>query len=216
MMYDLEDKKNIIYLKNQLIHGELASLKKIYASEDDYAFFLDTLNITLDTEPVFFLLDESLLSKAEEVLHSQRFTYKNKDFVTVINEIIGRINALRSTPENIKAMQCRQYSIWQQQVRETSFANKEDLLRGLAYDAIIMEKLYQEHLGETDAIYFFASTNFLAKTLPEFYQEKQERIDLTMQRLDAHASKKWIWNWAERDFAKKAIQNLQKVKTKEE
>ena len=53
------------------------------------------------------------------------------------------------------------------------------------------------------------------QVLPEFYQEDPARIDLTMARLDAHASKRWIWNWAERDFAKKAINNLQKVKAKE-
>lgn len=216
MTYDLEDKKNIIYLKNQLIHGDVEKLKEIYSSEEGYAFYIDTLNIALDAEPVFFLLDDSILSKVEAIFYHKRFDYKTPDINAVINEIIGRLNRFRSMPEGIKNMQCRQYSMWQQQVRETSFMSKEDLLRGLAYDAILMEKLYQEKLGELDSIYFFASTNFLAKTLPEFYQEDQTRIDLTMERLDQHASKRWIWNWAERDFAKKAIKNIQKVKTKEE
>ena len=216
MTYDLVDKKNIIYLKNQLIHGDVEILKEMYSNEEDYAFFIDTLNIALDFEPVFFLLDDSILSKAEAVFYNKRFDYRGPNISRVINEIIGRLNHLQSVPDNIKHMQCRQYSIWQQQVRETSYLNKEELLNGLANDALLMERLYNGKIGEMDSVYFFASTNFLAKTLPEFYQEDQTRIDLTMQRLEEHASKRWIWNWAERDFAKKAIQNIQKVKTKEE
>lgn len=215
-MYNLEDKKNIIYLKNQLINAKLESLKEIYSKEDDYGFFLDTLNIALDAEPVFFIIDESILRKAEDVLHHKRFDYKIQEFNSVINEIIGRINAIKATPESIKNVHRRQYSIWQQKVRETSFASQEDFLQGIAYDAIVMEKLYQGEIGEVDPIYFFSSTTYLAKVLPEFYQEDEERINLTTERLELHANKRWIWNWAERSFAKSAIKNLQKVKAKEE
>ena len=79
-----------------------------------------------------------------------------------------------------------------------------------------MERLYQGEIGEVDPVYFFSSTTYLTKILPEFYQEDEKRIDLTIERLEEHASKRWIWNWAERSFAKAAIKNLQKVKTKEE
>lgn len=215
-MYNLEDKKNIIYLKNQLINAKLESLKEIYSKEDDYGFFLDTLNIALDAEPVFFIIDESILRKAEDILHHKRFDYKIPEFNSVINEIIGRINAIKATPESIKNVHRRQYSIWQQKVRETSFASQEDFLQGIAYDAIVMEKLYQGEIGEVDPIYFFSSTTYLAKVLPEFYQEDEERINLTIEKLEVHANKRWIWNWAERSFAKSAIKNLQKVKSKEE
>lgn len=215
-MYNLEDKKNIIYLRNQLINGDLSNLKAIYSDEDDYGFYLDTLNIALDSEPVFFLLDDEMLKKAEDILHHKRFDYRNPDFCKVINEIIGRINELRALPEGIKNVQRRQYVMWQQQKRETVFTSKDDFLQGLGYDALLMEKLYQGNLDEMDPVYFFASTNYLAKVLPEFYQEDPTRIELTMSRLDQHAKKRWIWNKAERDFAKDAIRNIQKVKTKEE
>lgn len=79
-----------------------------------------------------------------------------------------------------------------------------------------MEKLYCEHIGEVDAVYFFSSTNYLAKMVPEFYQENPIRITLTMAELDKHAKKRWIWNYEERAFAKDAIKNVQKIKTKEE
>lgn len=216
MEYDLENKKNIIYLRNQLINADTDSLKKLYSTEDAYAFFLDTLNIALDSEPFFFIIDESIIKKAEEILYSKRFEYKHSDINAVINEIIGRINELNAIPENIKNLRRRQYVNWQQNIRETSFSGKDDFLRSLAYDAQLMEKLYCEHIGEVDEVYFFSSTNYLAKMVPEFYQEAPIRITLTMAELDKHAKKRWIWNYAERAFAKDAIKNVQKIKTKEE
>lgn len=216
MTYDLKDKKNIIYLRNQLINGDEESLKKIYSTEDDYGFFLDTLHIALDTEPTFFLLNEEIFSKAENLLHHKRFDYKSSALQSVINEIIGRMNVLRNMPANIKQIQRRQYLLWQRKVRETSFSSEEDFLQALAYDALLMEKLYRGSLGETDAIYFFGSTNYLAKMLPEFYQEDDKRITLTMNRLEDHANKRGLIRWPERSFAKGTIKNIQKVKTKEE
>lgn len=216
MEYSYEDKLNIIYFKNQLIHGDVETLKKMYSEEDDYAFFLDTLNITLDTEPVFFLLSPEIMSKAEAIFYEKRFEYKHSDFNTVINEIIGRLNELRNMPEGMKNMRCRQYCIWQERIRETSFSSKDDFLRAIAYDALLMERLHQPQLGELDPIYFFGSTNYLVKAFPEFYQADEKRITMTMERLDEHAKRRWIWNWPERSFAKGAIKNMQKIKTKEE
>ena len=216
MEYDLEDKKNIIYLRNQLINAETSSLKKIYSDEDAYAFFIDTLNIALDTEPVFFLLDESILEKAEAVLYEKRFEYRHPDINSVINEIISRLNHLNSISENIKRLHIKQYIIWHQSVRETVFMNKDDFLSALAYDAQLMEKLYSHHMGEIAPANFFSSTNYLAKVVPEFFQEDPVRIELIMTELDKHAKKRWIWNHAERAFAKDAIKNIQKIKTKEE
>ena len=65
-------------------------------------------------------------------------------------------------------------------------------------------------------IYFFASTNYLACTIPAFYQENPKAKELTLKRLDEHISKKGFWNWAERSFAKSSKINLQKIKQKGE
>ena len=216
MAYDLEDKRNIIYLKNQLINADTSFLLDMYSEEDGYAFFLDTLNITLDTDPVFFMLDSSILKKAEEIFHKKRFDYRQSDIVEVINEIVRRINVINSKPDHVKNLQIKQYVTWNQEMRQTSFANKDDFLRALAFDAQLMEKLYCGQIGEVDPVYFFSSTNYLAKTIPEFFQEKPSRIELIMSRLDAHAKKRGIWNYAERAFANDAIKNIQKIKTKEE
>lgn len=216
MEYSFEDRRDILYLKNTLIHGSEEELKKLFSSQEDYALFLDTFNIALDSENTLFILDDSILKKAEEVLYSKRFVYNDPDFVEITNEIIRSLNKIKNIPENYKDLYRRQYVEWQSKVRETSFTSKEDLLCSLAYDAILIEKLAKGELGEIDSVYFFASTNYLAKMLPELYQTNESYVDLTLQRLQKHAGKKWIWNWAERDFAKHAISNVQKVKIKEE
>jgi hypothetical protein len=216
MVYDFEDQKNIIYLKNQLINADTENLLKYYSEEDDYAFYLDTLNIALDSDPIFFMLDEQITRRAEDVLYTQRFKYKNSTINAITNEIISQLNSLKNTPVNTKKIKIQQYIEWQKNIRETFYSNKEEFFGSLAYDAILMEKLYCGYIGEVDLVYFFSSTNYLAKMLPEFYQQDPRRIDLTMEKLDKHAKKRWIWNYAERAFAKDAIHNIQKIKTKEE
>ena len=216
MTYNLEDKKNIIYLRNQLINGDEEVLKRIYSSKADYGFFIDILNIALSTEPIFFILNDDIFLKAESLLQHRRFDYKDPNFTAIINEIIEKMNHLRRMPEDIRRIQRRQYMLWQRQQRETHFSSEEDFYAALSYDAVLMEKLYCRSLGETDPIYFFGSTNYLAKMLPEFYQADPTRITLTMQRLDQYATMRGFKHWPERGFAKDAIKNIQKVKTKEE
>lgn len=216
MEYNLEDKKNIIYLRNQLINAQLSKLREIYSTFGDYAFFLDTLNIALDAEPAFFLIDDSIMEKAKIILSERRWVYDEEDFKTVINEIISSMNSLSALPVNVKNAQKNAYLSWQEAQRQFVFPTQEEFLHGLAYDAIVLEKLYAQNLSDLEAPYFLASTNYLAKNLPEFYHEDPQRINITLEKLDEHAKKRWIWNFPERAFAKEVITNLQKIKTKGE
>ena len=172
--------------------------------------------MALTVDPIFFIMDELIIKKVEDVIHNKRFDFKTPEFTIVINEIIWRLNKLKGIPESIKLEKRRQYSMHHQELREMSFSSIDDFIKGLAYDAILMEKLYQGRLGQLDPVYFFSSTTYLSKVFPEFYQEDENRINLTIQRLNIHAGKKWIWNWAERSFAEKTIKTIQKVKIKEE
>lgn len=216
MAYNLQDKKDIIFLKNQLIHGDVQYLKTNYSNQEEYALFIDTLNIALDYDPFFFITDDFLLEKAMEVVQNKRFDYKIPEYFDVINEVIERVNKLKKIPERNKYIYRKQYAKYQQELRETSFTDLSDFLGAIAYDAVIIHRLENNNLNNLEPVYFFGSTNFLAKTIPEFYQEDANRIEITMKKLDEHASKKWPWNWAERSFAKGAIKNIQKVKIKEE
>lgn len=212
MAYKLEDKINIIYLKNQLINATTKQLKKKYSNHDNFGFFIDTLNIALNDEPVYFLLDDEILNKAENIIAHRRFEFDDESFNTVINEIINQLNGLKAIPEQVKETQKKAYISFQQSTRQMVFDDMEDFLSAIAYDAVLIQKLTNGELAELEPAYFFASTNYLAQTLPEFYQKRPMLAEINLKKLEEHTHKKGLSNWGERAFAKEAVKNLQKVK----
>lgn len=58
MEYKTKDFIDVIYLKNQLITATTNTLCHEYEQKDRYASFLDTVEIMLDIENAFLLLDE--------------------------------------------------------------------------------------------------------------------------------------------------------------
>ena len=215
-IYSLEDRLNVLYIKNQLINAPLEKLKERFSSYDNFGLFIESLTVALDAEPAFFLLDDALIRKAEDVVAHRRFDYMTPEYNAIINQIIGQIHYLRDVPEAIKQRQLNAYVEWQHSVRQLGYMKKSDFLDILANDALLVQRLAQGNIGEMAPIDFFASTNYLVQVVPDFFQGNEEAIDLIFKRLDEHAKKKGILKWPERSFAKETIKNIQKIKTKEE
>lgn len=215
---ETQDKIDIIFLKNQLIASKEIDLKQLCSDPENYGIFIDVLNIALDQEPAFFFLTDEFLEAAEDVLHSKRFDYRPIDnYNEVINDIIGRINHLRTVPQDVKDRQARAYADWNLTVRQIgSNISLTDFYKILGHDAILIQELLKGNIDELDPFYFFASTNYLLTVMPELYETHPEIIDLTMEKLDRSINKRWFWNKGERTYAKEIRKNLQKVKVKEE
>ena len=215
--YNLQDKIDVIYMKNQLLAGPMDEMKKLTESYDDFGTFIDILNITLDAEPAFFLLDTKLLDKAEDLMSEKRFEYPVPINNQIINEIIGQINALRTLPEDIKTRQLMAYIEWNCEVRQLGQLSSIEFLQALAYDAEVIDGIVEKDLSDiTNPLYFFSTINYLTVFMPELIEKHPQAKDLVMDKLDQHINKKGFWNWAERSFAKEAKSNLQKVKKIEE
>ena len=213
---DIMDKLNILYFKNRLINAKEETLKELHSDPEEYAYFLDSFLITLYEEPAFFLLDDELIRKAQAVVENKRYDYRNPEYYDAINEIIRILNIINSQPRHIKEMQASQYIKWQEKMRETSFRNTKDLLKNLSSDAVVLECVKGRELDIIDSLNLFRSTNYLVKTIPEFYQEDEGRIDITLSELKKYTIRKNSCCWSERFFARGAIKNVEKVKTKEE
>lgn len=214
----LQDKMDVIFLKHQLIASEEIDLKEAHATEEGYGAFIDILNVALETEPAFFLLDDILVKAAEDVLYHRRFDYnKVLNYNEIINEIIGRFNALKTISPYIRQQQRNAYITWNLDVRQLGTAMSErEFYKILAHDANLIQSLVNGSLDDIEPYYFFASTNFLTTVMPELYQAHPEMVELTMEKLDSSLKKRGFWNWAERDYAKETKKNLQKVKVKGE
>ena len=213
---ELQDKLDIVVLKHQLICAAQIDLKKEYEGEEEYGMFIDILNEALTQEPVFFMLDERFLRIAEDIVHNRRFDYNRvSNYNEVINEIIGKINTIRTTPEDIKQRQVQAYVAWNLQVRQLGGRiTQEDFYKILGYDAELISGLINKDLSDLPQYYFFSSTNYLLSALPELFEEYPDVLEQTTTKLDESSKKRGFWNWAERDFAKVTKENLQKVKVK--
>lgn len=213
---ELQDKLDIIVLKHQLICAAQIDLAKEYEGEEEYGMFIDILNEALTQEPVFFMLDDRFLKIADDIVHNKRFDYyKVSNYNEVINEIIGKVNSIRSMPDDIKARQVQAYVAWNLQVRQLGGRiTQEDFYKILGYDAELISGLINKDLSDLPQYYFFSSTNYLLAALPELFEEYPDVLEQTTRRLDESSKKRGFWNWAERDFAKVTKENLQKVKVK--
>lgn len=210
--YELQDKIDVIFMKNQLLAGPMDEMKALTASYDDFGTFIDILNVALDAEPAFFLMDRKLIEKAEDIVAAKRFDHKDPIYNAIINEIITQINALNAVPEDIRDRQVRAYVEWNCEVRQLGSLSSTEFLQALAYDAEVIDKIIEQDLSDINPLYFFSSINYLTAVMPELFQRHTHAKDLVMAKLDEHANKKGFWNWAERSFAKEARTNLQKVK----
>lgn len=215
---ELQDKIDVIMLKHQLIVADIADLKQEYASPEEYGIFIDILNVALTLEPAFFLLDDTFIKKAEDILYSKRFDYMNvENYNEVINEIIGKLNILKTKPRYLRTAQVKSYIAWNLEVRQLgNQISQYELYNVLSQDGVVLSSLIEKDLSEIAPYYFFSSTNYLATVVPEIYRENPEIQDITMEKLDESTKKKGFWNWAERDFARATAQNIQKTKKNEE
>lgn len=216
MAYNLEDRVNIIYLRNQLINAKLEQLLELYKDDKSYGFFIDTLNIAMDAEPAFFLLDGEILEKAMSVVYAHRFEFKDPTYSEIVNEIITAYNELTYYPDSIKIQKANAYIIWQSEVHDLPFYSKEDLLACLAHDALTIHNLANKDFSNTDPAYFLASINYLVNVLPEFFEENADYLDLSLRMATQYATEKGFRKRPQRAYAKKTIKNIQKVKAKEE
>lgn len=215
--YTVEDKVAIICFKNQLINGSLDMLKKIYSDHDSYGYFIDLLNITLDTEPAFFLIDEEVLEKAEHILYSKRFDYKDHDYIEVINEIIGSLNSLRNMDLSMRNQRKNSYLLFQEQTRRVAFRKHEQLMAALAYDGEVINFLQKNNgIRENTELYLVSSANYFARAFPEYYEANPDAQALIMQQLDEMSRARGIMNIPFRMAAKDAKKNVEKVYKKGE
>lgn len=215
---ELEALVRIIYLKYLLIAAPELDLVGDFSSVEKYSWFVDALRLTLENELPFFLLDERFLKSAEDVLYSKRFEYNHiETFNEMINDVIFKINKLRSLSESEKATGIKNYASWNKRLRQLpSNISQKEFLRTLAYDSIVLEGTMDGEIPELPSWYITASINYIATLLPEFYEEYPVAYVTTMAFLESETKKRGFWHTYERKSAERATKQMQYIKRKEE
>lgn len=214
----LQDSMNIMHLKNTLIIAKEIDIVGEHSSPEDYGWFIDTLNIALGEEPAFFLMDDEFIKSAEAVLQNKRYEYQGLEgYNAVINEIIGKINALKNLSAYEKAVKVKNYVLWNIETRNLPITlSNQDLYKTLAFDSVVLEATMDGEIPEISTPLFVASTNYISAMAPTFYDEYPLAKETTLSYLETESKKHGLRNWHDRRVAKTAVKKLQKTKAKEE
>ena len=73
MVYDFNDFYNSLMIKNQLLSVDLETLENEYKDMEKYYQFVDTISVISAIDSCFFMLDNSLIERAESIIGVNRF-----------------------------------------------------------------------------------------------------------------------------------------------
>ena len=172
--YAVEDFIDMLYFKNNL---ECLSSKELVDQCSDvitYGWAIDKANIVLDSEPVFFLLDEQYIEKMYHLIDTYRFRFYVSDILKVSNEVISQLNSLTYLSSVHTDSRLEHYRLWQQDCRKLDFESHEDLKISIATDALVYIKLLDGDssikLAEGDIV---SSLNYFASVYPAVFEDLQ-------------------------------------------
>lgn len=213
--YNVIDLMNVMMMKNNLINAGEKLLIDNYKGEEDYAFFIDTVNVLIDTELSFLLLDSRYIKKIEAVIYKYRFDYKDKDYLAVVNEIITKFNEVNGYSDSLKEAMTDSYLKNQCELRKYDFSDMEEFNLSLMYDAICLMamKENQEQLITNETL-FYCSSNYFINVIPEIYED--DRVcEMTDRIINRRLNKFDLFGGNLKKFAKETTDSIQKIKRRE-
>ena len=209
--YSVDDYKNVIILKNQLLTMDSDQLKNLYEDYDNYCLFLDTLCVLINVDCGFFLLRDDIISKIEEVVQLNRFQ-TDSDTFDILNEMIQYFNITKNYSSNRKKILSQVYFAYQEDIRHTTFEDMNDLYEAIAYDAELVLALEKHDLDSiSQDHYFMSSLNYILDTVPEITQDSHS-YDLLLERIDSVTVRSWPFDLKKKDTLKNTKDNFQKIK----
>ena len=210
--YSLEDFIDMLYLKNELDSLSLQELTDECSNVLTYAWTIDKANILLDSEPAFFLLDDSYIEKMYSLINTYRFEFSDPDFLHVSNEVISNLNSLAYLDRVSKNSRLEHYRLWQQDCRKLDFIYFQDFKAAVVNDALVYLKFddgNEIQLANGDIL---SSLNYFSMGRPTIFREKNFYYN-AIQYLDSlidvpfYKKIKPIYQ-----YAKESKERIQKVK----
>ncbi len=213
----MDDFINVICLRNQLLVVPTDEFVEKHREEERFLSFLDTLAVLTMIDSAFFLFSDELIEKAKAVIFEYRFNYKDTNIVEAINQAILYFNTIRNYDESCKKLLKNGYLGYQEDCRKITIEDENQFLELLAFDAVVYFALAEDKMdivGDDDA-FFLASINYLIESIPELFNDEEIK-NRAMKKLEEIMKKGWPFKKVNRDYSKETIENIQKIKTREE
>lgn len=215
--FNMNDFFNVICLKNQLLLVPIDALMEKYEDYENFIVFLDSFYVLLSIDSSFLLFDDNCISKVEKIIHENRFKYKDKEIVSVINGIIMYLNSLKIMDDNYKKMLKNSYLYYQEDCRKAEFVDEDFFLQALGFDAVVYYALEEDNMDllEDSDILFLSSINYFIETIP-WYFENEKVKQIVMNKLEEIGKKGWPFKKVNRKYSIETREYLQKIKKREE
>ncbi len=176
MNYD--EKKNALFMKNQLIFLNNNELIKNY-SNNNYEVFLDMTIDLLNNDQFFITSFKETSSRLIEVINSNR--YKNRKNCQIENSIIILLNKLKSIDEKAARENYRELN---EEIRMVPFEDDIELLKSIGNDIVLVSELEKNSNEiDMDENRFISSTAFLLESFTEVYIKNPRALEKTKNYL---------------------------------
>lgn len=205
---------NMIRTKNQLVRFSGSELEEIYSDVNDMLTFIDTIALLSDHESAFLLFDDAFRDKICTVLQQHRFNCDD-EVKSIINDVIGYLNGLRSYPKGLAAIIKNSYLSFQEQTRHVEFESTDALLSAVAEDAVVFDYLQngeEGKLGNSDCT--IMSLNYFTEVYPEIFKDK-EMLDRALSLLDRASRESRILS-TRKKYVKESRQRVMNANKNEE
>ena len=215
--YDLNDFLSVLIFKNHLENLSKEQLIEQTKNYENFLEFLDSFAVLSEIDSAFLLFKNEYIEKVESVIATSRFKYDDPDIVSIINSVIIYLNEIKAYSESLKNILKNQYLSYHEECRKVEIEGESVFLDALAFDAIAYTCLVNGNLDKIEGFdaYFLSSINYFMATVPEIF-DNEEILEITIKKLNELAKKGWPFNTYNRKYSKETMENLQKVKTREE
>lgn len=214
-VFNTNDFKNLLVLKNQLITLNQDELKDIYQDYSNYLLVLDTIAVLISIDIGFLVLNDNYIDKIEKIIQYHRFDVDASVF-DIINDMIQYLNIIKNYSLKHKSLLKKSYCAYQEDIRKVNNTDINTLIRLMAHDAYLLVALEEEDMNIVyDDQCFLSSLNYFIENAPEILQDRKNQI-IIQKRLDDVSIKPWPFSKKIKLALRDTKKNFIKVKQKEE
>ncbi len=169
MELDLRELEIILSIKNGIINATKEEMIEDYSNLENYNMLIKGLNILLENEKAFFLLEDNYIEKTLDVINKKRNDYKailNNE----INKVIIGLNSLKTVSKSKKSEMLYEYIKKEESKRSYTLLSFKELEKSMAYDVIALTALETDDIKMISNIKLYLhSINYLLNEIPALF-----------------------------------------------
>ncbi len=185
-MLEISDQNLVKFLLQfQLLNLSAEEIMGLYDKDEFFKSWLVGIIDLMQNEPAFFLLEDDILNKIEEVNNQLRFKYPDQESRDLGNIIIKITAYMRGLDRETCDINIHDYFVWQMALRSyvPTVKNKiflSEMKNLISFDYATYDSLESRNYdGLFQERGFLGTTNNFLKTWPELYQAHPKFLAVT-------------------------------------